>query len=442
MPNPKIRFPASRVPIAVSRSRRLIACDLTALDGSKPAQWPRARELVYFLLNSLENSYRIVIHGAPGCLFPDAEDHVVFTPAPSERLIRTASCPDCKSRRHCPGLPSRLAGMVPHPEPIADLPKEIVIEVGKECNLHCRACFAGTGRAGPSFREIKRIADRAKSLGIKSLRFSGGEPLLRPDIFRLLEYAKESGFYVILNTNATLCDAPTTRKLAPLVDNALISLQGCDPGSDRSLTRGAVPFAVKLGNIARVVDSGIAIVRIGTIMSGLLLRRFRRYADVVVGLGVKNWELYRPMLDREALAANPAFNIRREDAVRLCRSLDRLNRLGFNAKIANAFPFCLLDDEGMRNSVLMGAGADEGHSRLIFDGRGFFKPSYFINQDLGTDIVKAWHHPFLKRLNSLRYLPAACRRCRELKWCLGGSRFWAFQASGGYFRRDPWMPSP
>jgi len=438
-------FAAIGAELRISDGRRLIVCDLSRVGGRgrrlPPALWPHLRKLVYFLFNHMEASHRVVTRGVPHCLFPDAEDHVLFGLPASPRARKPAACALCRFAADCPGMPSRLLGTVPAPAPVPDIPKEIVIEVSKDCNLDCKICFAGKASARPTFPDIQRLIDEARAVGIKSIRFSGGEPLLRPDILRILGYAKKRGFYVILNTNATLLDARTLKALPALVDNTLISLQGCDPASDRDLTRSALPFAAKLEQIARVVASGIGVVRLGTVISRLVLARFQSYADIVTRLGIAQWELYRPMLDRGTLARNPEFGVSAQDCVRLCGRLYELKRLGVNTQLANAFPACLLAQERMRNSVLMGALADEGHSRLIFDSRGFFKPSYFIQKDLGTDIIRAWRHPFLKRLRSLAYLPAACRRCRELAWCQGGSRFWARQACGDYFRRDPWMPS-
>ena len=263
--------------LRISHGRRLIRCDLSRIgergEGLSPSLWLRVRELVYFLFNHLEHDYRVVATGVPYCLFPDAEDHVLFDRQPASRALRLAACASCKHRERCPGMPSRLLSAALNPPPVPDLPKEIVIEVTKDCNLDCKICFAGTGPARPSFPRIKELVRETKSLGIRSIRFTGGEPLLRPDILRLLEYAKSRGLYVILNTNATLVNPTALRALPRLVDNVLISLQGCDPFSDRRLTRGGVPYAAKLEHIARLADSGIGIVRLGTVMSDFLITR-------------------------------------------------------------------------------------------------------------------------------------------------------------------------
>ena len=429
--------------IEVSPSRRRIQCDLSRVGvrrRASPELWQRVRRWVYFFLNNFEEGWRVVVIGVPRCLFPDAEDHVFFDGSSPGGTGRIDACATCRFRDLCPGMPARLAAAVGTPEPVSDLPKEVVIEVSKLCNLRCRICFAGSGRTQPSREDITRLLDETRGLGIKSVRFTGGEPLLRPDIIHILEEAKSKGFYVLLNTNGTILPGKLLKALPRLVDNALISIQGHDHDSDSERTRSNFPFADKLKNISRLVDSGVGVVRLGTIVSRTSIDEFQRYADLVVRLGVKHWELYRPMMGRAALAANPDLKVSAADLTLLCARLYALRSAGINAKIANAFPFCLVSAEAVRNSVLLGAQADDGHSRIIYDSRGFFKPSYYLDVNLGTGVQEAWSHPFSGRNDSLGYRPAACRRCPELRWCLGGSRFCADEAYGSHFTRDPWMP--
>jgi MoaA/NifB/PqqE/SkfB family radical SAM enzyme len=53
--------------------------------------------------------------------------------------------------------------------------------------------------------------DDLKAFRVPVLILSGGEPLLRPDIFEIAERAKAMGFYVGLSSNGTLIDEPTWR---------------------------------------------------------------------------------------------------------------------------------------------------------------------------------------------------------------------------------------
>jgi len=75
------------------------------------------------------------------------------------------------------------------------------------CNLDCIHCHAFGGDA--SYDELteeegRALIDQVAALDIRSFVFTGGEPLLREDIFDLIAYAKSIGFSVFIATNGTL----------------------------------------------------------------------------------------------------------------------------------------------------------------------------------------------------------------------------------------------
>ena len=94
-----------------------------------------------------------------------------------------------------------------------------VWEVTAKCNLKCEHCHARGGETDGmdelTTEEGKRkvIDALAEVTDFKSLIFSGGEPLVREDIFELIGHAKARGFYPIVATNATLITRDVARKL-------------------------------------------------------------------------------------------------------------------------------------------------------------------------------------------------------------------------------------
>ena len=85
----------------------------------------------------------------------------------------------------------------------------------------------------------------------------------------------------------------------------------------------------------------------------------------------------------------------------------------------------------------MGAALDEGHLRIVRSAQGYFKPSYFIETNLGNTIREAWEHPFLLQLERTDYLPDLCQRCPVLDTCRGGCRAMALRSHGTVFAPDP-----
>lgn len=102
----------------------------------------------------------------------------------------------------------------------------IVWNLATECNLACRHCYAadslGKNKPAISTEIAKKFIDNISEMKVPALLFSGGEPLLRDDIFELGLYAAKKGIYTALSTNGTLI----TEDVACKIKNAQFSYVG------------------------------------------------------------------------------------------------------------------------------------------------------------------------------------------------------------------------
>lgn len=118
------------------------------------------------------------------------------------------------------------------PGPTRKPPGPVVIwNLIRRCNLTCKHCYsisADTDFPGElSTDEVYRVMDDLKSFGVPVLILSGGEPLLRPDIFEISQRAKSMEFYVGLSTNGTLIDDDNIQAIAKVgYDYVGISIDG------------------------------------------------------------------------------------------------------------------------------------------------------------------------------------------------------------------------
>ncbi|MCC5857763.1 MAG: heme d1 biosynthesis radical SAM protein NirJ [Ectothiorhodospiraceae bacterium] len=108
----------------------------------------------------------------------------------------------------------------------------------RRCNLVCKHCYsisADRDFAGElSTEQVYRVMDDLYAYGVRVLILSGGEPLMRPDIYRISHRAKRMGFYVGLSTNGTLIDHDCIDAIAGVgYDYVGISLDGIGVTHDR-----------------------------------------------------------------------------------------------------------------------------------------------------------------------------------------------------------------
>ncbi len=114
----------------------------------------------------------------------------------------------------------------------------VVWNITRKCNLQCVHCYNDSGPDKTcnevSTVQAKAVIDDLAQFGVPSILFSGGEPLLRHDLFELIEYAVGKGLHAVISTNGTLIAADKARRIKQLgVSYVGISLDGIGPINDK-----------------------------------------------------------------------------------------------------------------------------------------------------------------------------------------------------------------
>ncbi len=148
--------------------------------------------------------------------------------------------------------------------PISSMTGPVVIwNLIRRCNLTCKHCYAtSTDKDFPgelNTQQVFDVMDDLKSFGTKVLILSGGEPLMRPDIFDISHRAKDMGFYVGLSSNGTLIDEFNIKKIKQVdYDYVGISIDGTRATHDKFRQKaGAYDEALRGLRLSR--DAGLKI---------------------------------------------------------------------------------------------------------------------------------------------------------------------------------------
>lgn len=133
----------------------------------------------------------------------------------------------------------------------------------RRCNLTCKHCYsisADTNFPGElSTEQVYAVMDDLKGFKVPVLILSGGEPLLRPDIYDIAKRAKAKGFYVGLSSNGTLIDENNIAKIAECDFNYVgVSLDGIRETHDK-FRRLDGAFEASLKGIRLCRDLGLKI---------------------------------------------------------------------------------------------------------------------------------------------------------------------------------------
>jgi heme d1 biosynthesis radical SAM protein NirJ len=133
----------------------------------------------------------------------------------------------------------------------------------RRCNLTCKHCYsisADTNFPGElTTEEVYTVMADLKAFRVPVLILSGGEPLLRPDIYAIAKRAKAEGFYVGLSSNGTLIDKENIDKIAECDFNYVgVSLDGLGATHDK-FRRLDGAFDASLKGIRLCRDLGLKI---------------------------------------------------------------------------------------------------------------------------------------------------------------------------------------
>lgn len=107
----------------------------------------------------------------------------------------------------------------------------VIWNLVRRCNLTCKHCYSiSTDKDFPGeldTQQVFEVMNDLRAFQVPVLILSGGEPLMRPDIFDISQRAKDMGFYVGLSSNGTLINRDNIRKIAQVgYDYVGISIDG------------------------------------------------------------------------------------------------------------------------------------------------------------------------------------------------------------------------
>ena len=137
----------------------------------------------------------------------------------------------------------------------------VVYNCTNRCNLNCLHCYSASERNRNnnelSTPQAKRLLSQLAEVECPVVLFSGGEPLLRQDLFGLLAEAQRLGLRTVISTNGTLIDSTTANKLAEFgVGYVGVSIDGSEQFHDKfRQTKGC--FKAALAGIENCRKAGL-----------------------------------------------------------------------------------------------------------------------------------------------------------------------------------------
>lgn len=333
-------------------------------------------------------------------------------------------------------------------------PDHPVWEMTTACNLRCIHCHASGGEPAADeldTEEAKRLMDQlAEVREFRMMAFTGGEPLVRPDLYELLAYSQALGFVNTIATNAVLVDDEVARRLRRLgVAIAAVSLDGFD-AETHDMVRG-VPgaFDGALRGMRALREAGI-VLHINITAMEYNMDQMERMMALVDELGTGILLMYQLVpvgrgrgIEKASLDLNE-----NERLIRFMAQAQRTTKAIMEPVAGPQYWPFLLKRAGVTEGLALRLaergfhGCSAGRGFVYIKPNGDVWPCPFIEVSCGNIRDKPFKEiwsgsPVLRALREReRLLKGRCSDCEYRRLC-GGCRGRAWATTGDYLAEDP-----
>jgi len=350
--------------------------------------------------------------------------------------------------------------------PRRDPPGPVVIwNLIRRCNLKCKHCYSISGDVDfpgeLSTDEVFTVMDDLKTFSVPVLILSGGEPLLRPDVFDISRRAKKLGFYTGLSSNGALIDEHNIDEIASIgYDYVGISLdgigathdafrgkEGCFEDSLRGV-RLCKRHGIKVGlRFTMTMDNHVQLPELLDLADAEDVDKFYLSHLVYAGRGNKNrmddaqWEITRNMM--EVLFERAWSYIEKGKEKEFVTGNNDADGVFLYFWVKKHFPQAA---EHIRAKLVQWGGNASGVNVANIDNLGNVHPDTFwwhynlgnVKQRLFSEIWPDTSDPVMAGLKQRpRTIHGRCGKCRHFDICGGNTRVRALQLTG-----DPWAEDP
>jgi len=330
-------------------------------------------------------------------------------------------------------------------------------ELTRGCNLACVHCRASSER-GPypgelSTEECFRVMDEIASISKPVIILTGGEPLLRPDIFDLARYGTDKGFRMVMATNGTLITEETIQKMKISgIQRISVSLDGPSAETHDAFRKVKGAFESSLKGIEFAKRGGLEF-QINTTITQVNLLLIADILKLAVELGAVAHHIFllvptgrgKELQDQEisALDYEKTLNWFYEQREQVPLQLKATCAPHYHRILRQR-----AKQEGKKITPkeygldAMTRGCLGGISFCFISHRGQVQPCGYLELDCGNMREKSFKEiwessPVFLNLRNTDGYKGKCGICEYRKVC-GGCRARAYESLGDYMKEEPY----
>ena len=335
-------------------------------------------------------------------------------------------------------------------------PRLVAWEVTRRCNLSCIHCRA-SAECGPYPGELDtgkclQVLDQIAHVGQPIIILTGGEPLLREDIFELSRYGAKLGLRIVMATNGTLITPGAAERMKSSgIMRVSISLDGPDAKAHDAFRKVPGAFEAALAGIQILKQAGMEF-QINTTVTRMNIQSVEEMLQLAIELGAAAHHLFllvptgraREMAEQEIDARGY------EELLHWFYRQAKQVSIHLKATCAPHYYRILRQEAHQQGEKVnfekygldaVSRGCLGGTGFCFISHEGIVQPCGYLELNCGnlnqSPFNVIWDESEI--FNNLRDFAAykgKCGYCEYLKFC-GGCRARAYEASGDYLAEEP-----
>ncbi|MBO4316879.1 MAG: heme b synthase [Mailhella sp.] len=332
----------------------------------------------------------------------------------------------------------------------------IAWEVTRSCNLACKHCRA---EAHPepypgelSTEQAKALIDTFPEVGSPIIIFTGGDPMMRSDVYELIAYATAKGLRCVMSPNGTMITPETARKIRDAgVQRCSISIDGPDAASHDAFRMVPGAFDASMRGIEYLKQAGVPF-QINTTVTKSNLHSFKDIFRLCERLGASAWHIFLLVpMGRGAEIQEEVITAREyEDVLNWLYDFRKHTDMFLKATCAPHY-YRIMRQRAKEDGIAvtrdtfgmdaMSRGCLGGTGFCFISHTGQLQPCGYLTLDCGnvlqTPFPKLWRETaWFKKFRDRSSYEGKCGKCEYHPVC-GGCRARAHAMTG-----DPMGPEP
>jgi radical SAM protein with 4Fe4S-binding SPASM domain len=341
------------------------------------------------------------------------------------------------------------------------VPLVVSWNVTRKCNLKCSHCYINATTQEPinelNTEEAKNLIDQICKVSRPLLILSGGEPLLRPDIYELVRYGASKGLKMGLGSNGSLIDAAAAKRLKDAgIETVSISLDSHIPEQHDEFRGVKGSWEKAVGAIKALQENGV-LVQVNTTVTQQNYDQIDDIMSLAETLGVENFHLFFLVPTGRGVKIADISPAKYENMIKTTFAKVALHKLNVRPSCAPQFMRIAKDMDLNMSRWVRGCLAGLYYCRVYPNGD--ITPCPYLPIKLGNIRAKSFkeiwfNSDMFKTLRDFETLEGKCGICEHRAVC-GGCRARAYGLSsdfidycgdlhepgelkGDYLAEDPW----